>query len=139
MTSLITKQDIENELQTTLGGGYFDSYITGVCDWAHARLRHRTSRTAFSGDAAEEAKFGEIYLAINRIATTNRDLTKLAIQSISENGASITFSNGKTSQYYHEESERIISELALRGTYGYTLEFPDIDNTHTGTEGSVYY
>lgn len=81
----------------------------------------------------------EIFLAVDRITTSNRDIVKTAISSISENGASIIFSNGKTIQYYREEAERIISDLKLEGTQSYTLTFPDHEDSHTGDEGSILY
>lgn len=135
--ALIAKVDIEAELQILLPAGY--SNVTGICTWAESRLRRRTNRTAFTGDAAEDAKLAELYFAIDRLATSNRDLVKLAIANISESGTSISFSNGKTLQYYREEAERIVADLRIEGAQPHTLTFPDPDNVHTGDEGSILY
>lgn len=139
MANLIVKADLENELQTTFPAGYTDSIITEICTWAHSRLRRRTNRTSFTGDATEDAKMAEIYFSIDRMATSNRDLVKLAITSISENGTNISFSNGKTLQYYREEAEHIVADLKLEGAYSNSLTFPDPDGVHTGDESSILY
>jgi len=141
MAALITRADIENELRVTLkqDEGYTDSVITGICNWAHARLRRKTNRTTFTGDAAEDAKLAEINFAIDRLTTSNRDIVKVAISSISENGTSISFTNGKTIQYYHDDADRLVADLKLEGAYVNTMTFPDTEDVHTGDESSILY
>lgn len=142
MAALITGTDIENELQITFPDGYGDisgNFITEICDFADALLRQGTNRTSFTGAISNVAKYAELCIAIDRLATSNRDLVKLAIASISENGASISFSTGKTLQSYKDEAKSLISELRLSGTPKRDLTFPDIYDEHTGTEGSILY
>jgi len=142
MTALITGEDIELELQIDLPAGYGDisgNYITEICDYAEAMLRQKTNRTTFTGPITNVAKYAELCIAINRLAISNRDLVKLAISSISENGASITFSNGKTLDSYRMEANIMISDLKLSSTPNRELTFPDIYDAHTGDEGSILY
>lgn len=137
--TLITKADIENELMITLSAGYTSDMITALCTWADSMLKFKTNRTAFTGLTADIAKYAQLCLVIDRLATSNRDLVKAAISSISENGNNITFSNGKSIDSYKSEVEQIISDLKLSGTPKYDLTFPDTENSHTGTENSILY
>ncbi len=139
MVSLIAKQDIEDELQISLAAGYTPTIITRICDYADDTLKLKTSRIAFTGNAANLAKYAEVCLAIDRLVLSNRDLVKNAIQSISENGANITFNNGKTLASYRAEAEAIIHDLQLPGTKKWDLTFADPKNEHTGDEGSILY
>ena len=70
------------------------------------------------------------------MATSNRDLMKVAISSISENGANISFNNGKTLESYRKEAEQLIRDLALPGTKPYTFTWADPDDVHTEDESS---
>lgn len=137
--TLITKADIENELMITLPAGYTTDIITALCTWADSMLKFKTNRTAFTGLTADIAKHAELCLAIDRLATSNRDIVSVAISSISENGNNITFSNGKSLDSYKLESLQIISDLKLSGIPKYDLTFPDTENSHTGTENSILY
>jgi len=139
MTSLIVKADIEAELQTTLAATYTSDMITALCTWADSMLKFKTNRTSFSGITADIAKHAELCLAIDRLATSNRDIVKTAISSISENGNSITFSNGKTIEVYKNDAAQAIADLKLPGTPKYDITFPDLGDSHTGTEGSILY
>lgn len=139
MASLIAKADIEAELQISLPSGYADLSITNICNWADSTLKLRTNRTAFTGLSADLAKHAEICLAVDRLTTSNRDLVKVAIQSISENGANIIFSNGKTLASYKEEAAQYIKDLRIPGTKDWGLTFADPDNEHTGDESSLFY
>lgn len=139
MASLIAKQDIEDELQITLVASYTSAIITRICDYADDMLKLKTNRISFTGSAANLAKYAELCLAIDRIATSNRDLLKAAISSISENGANISFNNGKTLESYRKEAELIIKDLALPGTKPYMFTWADPGNMHTGDEGSSLY
>jgi hypothetical protein len=137
--ALITKEDIENELMTELDVGYTSSIITGIIDTADDLLKLKTSRATFTGSAANLAKYAEVCIAIDRLILSNRDLVKTAIDSISENGASIKFSNGKTLASYRAEANSIISDLKLPGSRDSSIVFADPSDSHTGTEGSILY
>lgn len=137
--ALITKDDIEAELQITLDAGYTTPIITGIIDTADDLLKLKTSRSTFTGSTANLAKYAEVCLAIDRLILSNRDLVKTAIDSISENGASIKFSNGKTLASYRAEANSIIADLRLPGSRASAIVFADPSDSHTGTEGSVLY
>ena len=137
--ALITKADIEAELQITLDAGYTEPIVTGIIDTADDILKLKTSRSTFTGSAANLAKYAEICLSIDRLILSNRDLVKTAIDSISENGASIKFSNGKTLASYRAEANSIIADLRLPGSRDSGIVFADPSDSHTGTEGSILY
>lgn len=138
MAVLITKVDIENELQCVLDVGYTDSFLDDIIAYADGVLLFKTNRAAFTGSAAYIAKYAELCLAIDRISTSNRDLIKSAISEISENGATIKFSNGKTLESYRAEFKNIVSDLKLPGTHDHSLIFADPSSNHTGNEGSLF-
>lgn len=138
MTALITKEDIEDELQTVLAVGYSEAVIDGMIDYADDMLMLKTNRVGFTGSAATIAKYAELCLVIDRLILSNRDLVKTAIESISENGAKIEFSNGKTLESYRAEATQIIADLRLTGTHDHSLIFSDPSDTHTGNEGSLF-
>ena len=137
--ALITKEDIENELQIELGAGYNAAMMDNIIDTADDMLKMKTSRATFTGSTANLAKYAEICLAIDRLILSNRDLVKTAIDSISENGASIKFSNGKTLASYRAEANAIIADLRLPGSRASAIVFSDPSDSHTGTEGSILY
>jgi hypothetical protein len=137
--SLITKDDIALELQITIPSGYTTAMMTTIVDYADDMLKMKTKRASFTGNAEGIATYAELCIAIDRMATSNRDLMKTAIESISENGASIKFSNGKTLDSYRTEANMIIKDLALKGTRDSTIIFADPSDEHTGDEGSVFY
>ena len=138
MASLIVKADIEAELQITLAAGYTSDIITAICNYADDMLKLKTNRTTFTGSTATIAKYCELCLAIDRLVLSNRDLVKAAITSISENGASINFSNGKTLDSYRAEAKTIIADLKLPSTHDHSLIFADPSDNHTGSEGSLF-
>jgi len=139
MAALITSTDITNELQISLPVGYTAGIITGICDDADAELQCETFRTSFTGLAARRAKRAELLLAIDYLTLSNRDLIKNAIQSMSEDGKSITFNNGRTITSYRDEAKQIIASLKLPATPSYGITVTDIEATHTGTEYSILY
>lgn len=139
MASLIAKADIENELQITLPAGYTTGIVSGICDDADAELQGRTNRISFTGLAARRAKRAELLIAIDYLATSNRDLVKVAISSISENGANIIFNNGKTLVSYREEADRIIRDLAIPGTQKFDMTFADPEGSHSSDDMGLFY
>jgi hypothetical protein len=114
--TLISKTDIENELQTTLDAGYTDSIITDIADAAEDLLKLHTNRISFSGSTASLVTQAVLYLSIDRLVMSNRDLVKSSIESITENGATIKFNNGKTLQSYRDDALWIINSLRISGT-----------------------
>lgn len=111
--TLITQSDIETELQTTLPAGY--THVDDIIATAEDLLKLKTNRTSFTGSAANLAKLATLYLSIDRIVLSNRDLVKNAIDSITENGTQIKFNNGKTLQSYRMDAEQIIRSLRIPG------------------------
>ena len=139
MTNIITRQDIENELQCTLPTGQTDSMITNICTWAESMFKLKTNRSSFSGMAADVAKYGMVLLAIDRLTMINRDLVTSAISSISEAGRSISFENGRTIESYRKEANMLIEDLKLPGTPNFDIIQADLQNNHTGIENSILY
>jgi len=135
----ITKTDISTELQITFASGFTDAFFTTLCGWAEDYLKLKTSRTAFSGVSASVAKYAELAIAIDRLATSNRDIIKASISSISENGAQISFVNGKSLSSYREEFAQAVADLKLPGTSNYSLTIADLNDDHTGDELSILY
>lgn len=113
---MVTKTDIENELQTTLPAGYTDAIITGMISDETDLLKLKTRRASFTGSATNLSEKAILYLVIDRLATSNRDLIKGAVSEISENGARVKFSNGKDLDTYRQEAARIIADLRLPST-----------------------
>ena len=136
--ALITKEDIENELQVEMAVGYSEAMLEGIIDYAHDTLMLKTNRATFTGSTVTIAKYAELCLVIDRLILSNRDLVKTAIESISENGASIKFSNGKSLDSYRAEATQIISDLRLVGTHDHSLIFADPSDLHSGDEGSLF-
>jgi hypothetical protein len=136
---LIQKSDLSTELQITFDAGYTDAFFLELCAWAEDILKLKTHRTAFTGSAASAAKNAALSLAIDRLATSNRNIIASSISSISENGASISFNSGKTLESYRNDFNLMIGDLKLPGTSNYNITFPDLDGTHTGLENSILY
>ena len=136
--ALITKESIEDELQIILPVGYNVDMLTDIINYADDMLMFKTNRAEFTGSAATIAKYAELCMVIDRLVLSNRDLVKNAIDSISENGASIKFSNGKSIVSYRAEANMMVSDLRLPGTHDHGLIFSDPSDTHTGNEGSLY-
>lgn len=117
----VTKSSIEAELQAPLGAGYTDTIISEMITDETDILKLKTRRTTFTGSAARLSDKAILYLVIDRLASSNRDLLGSAIEEITENGAKIKFSNGKNLLSYQKEAESIIAALKLPGT-AYPLE-----------------
>jgi hypothetical protein len=133
MTTPITKADIESTLNITFSSDYDDDYFTELANYAIAQLEIATNgRTTYTGNAQYTAKKAMICIAIDWIASYDRDLLKNAITSISENGASISFSNGKTLESYDRMFKLLAAQLALPYTQEYTITQVD-----SGTDGMV--
>ena len=127
----VTKESIEAELQTTLAAGITDAIVNEMIEDETALLKLKTRRSTFSGSAERLSEKAVLYLVIDRLATSNRDILKNAIEEISENGARIKFSNGKNLETYGSDAESIIATLRLPDTaYPSELTF-----TNTSTPG----
>lgn len=124
--ALISKSDIEEELQLTLPAGYTDEMISVIADTAEDWLKLRTNRTSFTGSAGSLATKYVLYKTIDQLLTTNPDLVKTDIKRISENDASIEFvDSGRTIMDYAAEAESILKQLTIRSPvrpYAYTNE-----------------
>lgn len=122
--SLITKSDIEGELQQTLPAGYTDVIIATIADTAEDWLKIRTNRTSFTGSAANLATKYVLFKCIDQLLTTNPDLVKTDIKRISENDASVEFfDTGRKLKDYAAEAESILKQLVVRPArpgYSYT-------------------
>lgn len=112
----VTKATIEAELQTTLAAGYTDTIISEMIDDETDLLKLKTHRGTFTGSAARPADKAIMYLVIDRLASSNRELLSGAIEEITENGAKIKFNNGKNLETYRKDAESLIAALRLPGT-----------------------
>ena len=137
MTTLLTKADLEQELKTAFAGTYTDNYFTELANYALGELESATSRTAFTGSSSYLAKKAMICAAMEWISMFDRALFELAISSISENGASISFSGSL--ENYKNTFERLTAKLKIPSTSNYDITIADIDSDHTGLEGSILY
>lgn len=135
----ITKTDLSTELQITFPAGFPDSFFTELADYALSMLKLKTNRSTFTGIAANIAKYGELCIAIDRLATSNRNIISSAISQISENGASISFQNGKTLESYRQDFNRIATDLRIPGSQNYSITMPDISGIHLSTDGNPLY
>ena len=135
----ITKSDIELELQITFEAGYTDAFFTDLVAYAENILKLKTNRTSFTGSTTTMARYAQLCIAIDRLASMNRKIISSAISSISENGASISFNNGKTLEDYRKSFDMIVNDLKLPGTPYSEVYLPDIDGTHLDTDTSVLY
>ncbi|WP_269849555.1 hypothetical protein [Methanosarcina horonobensis] len=92
-------------------------------------LKLKTHRSSFSSAAARLADKAVLYLVIDRLASSDRGLIDGAIEEITENGAKIKFSNGKSLETYRKDAESLISSLRLPGTaHPSELTFTDPPN-----------
>lgn len=135
MVNLITRSDIENFLQITLPTGFFDSYVTEICNDAHAQLLGETNRTTFTGNASTRAKRAELYIAIYNILSADKELSNSAISSISEDGKSITYSNSISPETYLNMAKKIIADLRLNGSQDYGIR----QGVYTSTNVNMLY
>jgi hypothetical protein len=135
----ITKSDLQMELQITFASGFSDAFFTELADYALSMLKLKTNRSTFTGIAVNIAKYGELCIAIDRLATSNRSIISSAISSISENGASISFQNGKTLESYRLDFNRIVNDLKLPSAGNYSITMPDIESIHVSTDGNPLY
>lgn len=124
--SLITKQDIEDELQLALPTGYTDAIIGTIADTAEDLLKIRTKRSAFTGSTANLATKYVLFKSIDQLLTTNPDLVKTDVKKISENDASVEFfDTGRKLKDYASEAENIMKQLVIKTSvsqYSYANE-----------------
>lgn len=122
--SLISKSDVESELQISLPDGYTDLLIATIADTAEDWLKIKTNRSTFTGSSASLAKKYVLFTTVDRLLTTNPDLVKTDIKRVSENGDSIDFvETGRSIKDYAVEAESILRHLAIRSSgtsYSYT-------------------
>lgn len=111
MVSLISKSDVELELQATLPIAYTTSVIEGYSDEAEDFVQYETSRTTFTGASASAYKRAVLLSILMRIGASIPAVLKNNISSISEQGDSITFRAGDG---YRTEYTKLIRRLALK-------------------------
>lgn len=107
------KQQLESELKISLSD-YPDTYIDNLFLSAGNILKLKTNRSTFSGCAESAAEQAILYMVIDRLANSNRDLIKGAIKEIDENGAKIVFNNGKDLSSYKTELTELVRSLTLK-------------------------
>lgn len=138
---MVTKTEIEAELQTTLPTGYTDTIVSEMISDEEDLLKLKTRRSSFTGSAARLSEKAVLYMVIDRLATSNRDLIKSAVSEISENGAKVKFSNGKDLDTYRRDAESIINELRLPGTAyptASTFTNTSIESGYTASDKTFY-
>lgn len=139
MTTLLTKADLELELKTTFSGTYTAQYFTELANYALGELETATNRTAFTGNTEYLAKKAMIASAMQWISMFDPALFTAHILSISENGASISFTSENSLSSYKSLFERLVAKLRIPSTSNYNLVIADLDGTHLETEGSILY
>jgi len=135
----INKSDLETEMQISFAAGFTTAFFTDLCNYAEDKLKLATFRTTFTGSTTTIARYGMICAAIDRLATSNRNVIQSAISSISEGGSNISFSNGKTLDSYRTDFNRIVADLRLPGDSNYNISIADIDSDHSNDESSILY
>lgn len=120
---MVSKADIELELQTTLGSGYTTTMISDLSDLGESVVQEKTGRSSFTGSAAYRYNRAVLCYIISRLVSTAPSLMKGSIESISENSTSIKFGNGKGISTYEEEFKSLIAGLRIKAyssSYSYT-------------------
>lgn len=111
MTALISKSDVELEMQCTLPAAYTTDVIAGYSAEAEADVQYATNRTSFTGPSAYVYKRAVLLAIVMRIGASIPAFLKSNISSISEQGDSISFRSGDG---YRAEFDGLIKRLALR-------------------------
>jgi hypothetical protein len=125
MASLISKDDVELELQTTLPTGYTESFITSLSDTAESIIQSETNRTSFTGGASDMYNRAVLCWIINALVSGNPSLMKGSVTQIKEGDSQITFGNGRGIATYSTEYSSIIPTLRIStsgSNYTYTNE-----------------
>lgn len=114
MTSLISKADIELEMRSVLPAAYTDIIIAGMSSEAEDIVKMDTHRTAFTGLSASAYKRAVLITIVRRISTSDPSLSQGNIQSLSEQGDSVTYRGSVGTDSYISEYAALVRKLALR-------------------------
>lgn len=122
---MVTKDEVELELQTTLPTGYTADFITTLSNTAESIIQSDTNRTSFTGGAADLYSRACLCWVINALVSPNPSLMKGSVTQIKEGDSQITFGNGRGIATYATEYSSLISSLKIRkvgSNYTYTNE-----------------
>jgi len=111
---LVSKDDVELELQESLPDGYTESYISSLSDTAESIIQDQTNRISFTGGAANRYNRACLCWVINALVSAAPSLLKSSISKIKENDSEITFSNGRGISTYLTEYIGLVSGLAIK-------------------------
>jgi len=139
MTELITKADLERELQIAFEPSYTDSYFLELANYAAGELESATNRSTFTGNSQYLAKKAMILSALEWFSLFNPRMFEIALSSISENGASLNFTSDVNIGSIRKRFDVIAAKLRLPGTNNYNVIMPDIAGTHLSTDTNVLY
>ena len=109
--ALISKTDVELELNATLPTAYSTLVIEGFSDEAEDNVQFETSRSTFTGPSASAYKRAVLLSICMRLGGSIPSLLRSNISSISEQGDSISFRSGDG---YRTEYNQLIRRLALK-------------------------
>jgi hypothetical protein len=126
---MVTKDDVELELQTTLPDGYTDVFITTLSSTAESMIQNDTNRTSFTGGAAALYSRAKLCWVINALVSPNPSLMKGSVTQIKEGDSQITFGNGRGISTYATEYGSLVSSLKIR----------NVGNNYTYTNKSTFY
>ncbi|WP_407356791.1 hypothetical protein [Methanolobus sp. WCC5] len=125
MASLISKTDVELELQSSLPTGYTELFIETLSDTAESMVQGDTNRTSFTGGAADRYNRAVLCWIVNSLVSPNPSLMKGSVTQIKEGDSQITFGNGRGVATYATEYNALIASLKIRtsgSNYTYTNE-----------------
>lgn len=120
---MVSKTDVELELQTTLPTGYTESFISALSDTAESVIQGQTNRTSFTGGAADRYSRACLCWVVNALVSSSPSLLKGSISKLKEGDSEITLANGRGVSTYQAEYTSLVSSLAIKsaGTnYSYT-------------------
>jgi len=121
-TTLANIEDVYREINITssdIGTETIVRYITEAEDL----LKLRTHRSTFTGSTANTARVAVVGMVIGRLAVAHPDKMQSAIDSITENGTTIKFNNGKTLDSYRADVSYLIDQMKITSPtsrYAYT-------------------
>lgn len=129
MTAVVTLAAVNLELQTTLPAGYTEAHITALSNAGEDAVKMLTSRTTFTGSAATLYTRAVLCYVCSRLVSAVPSISGSGVQSISENGASITFKGTSSSlNNYESEFYSLTSSLKLKHS---TCVFASTTNDET--------
>jgi len=113
---MVSKAEVELELQTSLPVGYTESFISALSDTAESVIQGQTNRTSFTGGAADRYSRACLCWVVNALVSSSPSLLKGSISKIKEGDSEITFGNGRGIATYQTEYNGLVSSLAIKPT-----------------------